>query len=101
MYHLVLFITGGTAKSRMAVHNLKVLCDAHLGDGYRLEVIDVLEEPQRAERDKVLATPTLVRSSPHPVRKIIGDLSDTRQLLAGLELPLDGRNHPPQPQLGQ
>ena len=81
------------------MHNLKEVCDAHLGDDYQLEVVDVLEQPQRAEQDKVLATPTLVRSSPHPVRKIIGDLSDTRQLLAGLELPLDIRHDADQPQI--
>lgn len=86
-YQLRLYITGQTASSRQAVSNLKTLCAAELDGGvYEIEIIDVLENPQLAEEAKVLATPTLIRKLPLPMRKIIGDLGDREKVLLGLDL---------------
>ena len=85
-YLLKLFITGQTIRSGHAITNLRRILEKELGTGYELVIIDVLERPQDAEHEKILATPTLIRESPPPVRRIIGDLSDTKQVLMGLEL---------------
>jgi len=83
---LRLYITGQTSTSRIALANLKKLIDEELLGMYELQVIDVLQNPQLAEEDKILATPTLIKVLPPPIRKIIGDLSDGEKVLLGLDL---------------
>ncbi len=83
-WDLQLYILGHTARSLDAVINLKKLCDDRLHGRYRVEVIDVLESPDRAEQYQSMANPTLIRRWPLPVRRVIGDLSDTDSVLAGL-----------------
>jgi circadian clock protein KaiB len=90
-YRLKLFITGQTSRSMRAITNLRRICENALGTDYELDIIDVLERPQLAEDDRVLATPTLIKEFPLPVRRVIGDLSDTEKVLLGLELSLEGR----------
>ena len=85
-YNLRLYVAGQTAKSLQAFANLKKICEEHLQGRYRIEVIDLLENPQLAKGDQILAIPTLVRKLPEPLRKIIGDLSDTDRVLIGLDL---------------
>ena len=85
-FKLRLYITGRTPQSQRALDNLRKLCDAELKGVYEVEVIDVLEHPRLAEDEKILATPTLVKQLPEPVRKIIGDLSDREKVLLGLDL---------------
>lgn len=85
-YVLKLFITGQTVRSSRAITNLRRICEQELGTDYELIIIDVLERPQVAEDEKILATPTLIKEFPLPVRRIIGDLSDTKQIMLGLEL---------------
>ncbi len=85
-YVLKLYITGHTPKSDQAIANLKSLCEKELKDQYELDIIDVLENPQLAEDEKILATPTLIRELPPPLRRIIGDLSNTDKVLLGLDL---------------
>ncbi len=86
LWQLRLYVAGKTAKSLTAFSNLKTICDGHLKGCYRIEVIDLLEQPQLCKGDQILAIPTLVRKLPVPVRKIIGDLSDTERVLVGLDL---------------
>jgi circadian clock protein KaiB len=83
---LKLFVTGQTPRTERAIVNLRRICDEHLGNLYQLHVIDVLEQPQLAEDEKILATPTLIKELPPPARRIVGDLSDTDALLRGLDL---------------
>ena len=77
---------GQTPKSLTAFSNLKKICESHLKGRYRIEVIDLVEQPQLSKGDQILAIPTVVRKLPQPVRKIIGDLSDTERVLVGLDL---------------
>jgi circadian clock protein KaiB len=87
VWKLRLYVAGQTPKSMRAVANLKVLCEKHLkGRRYQIEVIDLLEHPDMARGDQIVAIPTLVIKLPQPVRKIIGDLSDTDRVLVGLAL---------------
>lgn len=86
LWQLRLYVVGQTAKSREAFTNLKQLCETHLKSGYRITVIDLLQHPQLARGDQILAIPTVVRRLPSPVRTIIGNLSDTARLLVGLDL---------------
>ena len=87
MKHLLrLYVTGKTGHSLQAIQNLRTLCEENLSDEYEIEVIDVLENPQLAEDEKILATPTLVKQLPPPLRKIIGDLSNRDKVLLGLDL---------------
>jgi len=79
-------VAGQTPKSLRAFSNLKVFCEEHLKGRYQIEVIDLLEDPTMARGDQIVAVPTLVRELPQPVRKIIGDLSDTDRVLVGLAL---------------
>jgi circadian clock protein KaiB len=79
-------VAGQTPKSIRAFANLKVLCEEHLKGHYQIEVIDLLENPQLARGDQIVAVPTLIRKLPLPVRKIIGDLSNTDRVLVGLDL---------------
>ena len=83
---LRLYVAGQTPKSMAAFVNLKKICEEHLSERYSIEVIDLIENPQLARGDQILAIPTLVRKLPEPVRKIIGDLSDTERVLIGLDL---------------
>jgi len=83
---LRLYVAGQTPKSLLAFSNLKKICEEHLAGRYQIEVIDLLENPQLARGDQILAIPTLVRKLPEPVRKIIGDLSNTERVLIGLDL---------------
>ena len=85
-FDLRLYIAGQTTRSVAAVTNLKRICDEHLEGRYRIEVIDLLEHPQLARGDQILALPTLVRKLPEPIRKLVGDLSDTERVLVGLDL---------------
>jgi circadian clock protein KaiB len=85
-YELRLYVAGQTPKSLTAFANLKRLCEEHLAGKYRIEVIDLLVNPQLAEGDQILAIPTLVRKLPQPIKKIIGDLSNTERALVGLDL---------------
>ncbi|MEE8056589.1 MAG: circadian clock protein KaiB [Pseudomonadales bacterium] len=86
-YQLKLYVTGETSHSLRAIENLKMLfAEYGLEDQYELSVIDILKEPQLAEDDKIIATPTLVKAQPPPHRKIIGDLSETDKVLLGLDL---------------
>ena len=85
-FKLRLYITGRTAQSQRAIANLREICDSELSGVYEIEVIDILEHPALAENEKILATPTLVKRLPEPVRKIIGDLSDRDKVLLGLDL---------------
>lgn len=86
LWQLRLYVAGQTPKSLAAFSNLKLICENHLKGGYRIEVIDLLEQPHLSKGDQILAIPTLVRKLPVPVRKIIGDLSDTERVLIGLDL---------------
>jgi circadian clock protein KaiB len=83
---LRLYIAGQTPKSLAAMSNLHRICDEHLAGKFQIEVIDLLEKPQLAEGDQIIAIPTLVRKLPEPIRKVIGDLSNTEKTLVGLEL---------------
>lgn len=89
LFELRLYVAGQTPKSLTAFSNLKQICETHLKGRYRLEVIDLVTQPQLAKGDQILAIPTLVRKLPQPVRKIIGDLSDTEKVLVGLDLRSD------------
>ena len=85
-YNLRLYVAGQTPKSITALANLKRICEAHLSGRYRIEVIDLLEHPQLAAGDQILAVPTLVRRLPEPLKRIIGNLSDMDRVLVGLDL---------------
>jgi len=86
MYQLRLYVAGQTPKSILAFRNLKQICEEHLQGQYELEIIDLIEAPQLARGDQILAIPTLVRRLPEPIKKIIGDLSNTQRVLVGLDL---------------
>jgi circadian clock protein KaiB len=86
LWQLRLYVAGQTPKSLTAFSNLKKICENHLKRRYSIEVIDLLEQPALSRGDQILAIPTLVRKLPQPVRKIIGDLSDTERVLVGLDL---------------
>lgn len=86
VWNLRLYVAGQTPKSIMALTNLKKFCEEHLKGKYTLDVIDLLQNPQLAKGDQILAIPTLVRKLPVPIRKIIGDLSNTERVLVGLDL---------------
>jgi circadian clock protein KaiB len=85
-YVLRLYVAGQSARSVNAIANLKRVCEQHLRGRYAIEVVDLLEQPQLARGDQILAVPTLVLKLPQPVRKIIGDLSNTERVLVGLDL---------------
>ena len=86
VYDLRLYLAGHSPKSVRAVENLRRACEEHLPGRYRIELVDLLENPQLARGDEIIAVPTLVRKLPEPIRRIIGDLSDTEKLLVGLQL---------------
>jgi circadian clock protein KaiB len=84
-FDLRLYIAGQTPRSIAAFANLKRLCEEHLAGRYRIEVVDLIESPQNARKDEIVALPTLVRNAPPPSRKLIGDLSDTERVLAVMQ----------------
>ncbi len=85
-YLLKLYITGNSINSQRAIANLFRICHEELKDQYKVEIIDVLEQPQTAEREKILVTPTLIKQLPPPLQRIIGDMSNTQKVLLGLDL---------------
>ena len=85
-YVLRLYVTGNTTRSERAINNLRRLCADVLRNGCEVEVVDVLEQPELAEVDRVLATPTVIRRVPAPERRVVGDLSDPAKVLLGLDV---------------
>ncbi|MEA2390530.1 MAG: circadian clock protein KaiB, partial [Solirubrobacteraceae bacterium] len=85
--HLRLYVAGQSPKSLKALVNLKRLCEEHLTIPYEIEVVDLVEQPSLAAGDEIVAIPTLVRTVPEPMRKVIGDLSDPDRVILGLQLP--------------
>ena len=85
-WNMRLYIAGQTPKSLRALANLKEICETYLAGKYHIEIVDLLTNPQQASGDQILALPTLIRKLPEPVRKIIGDLSNTERVLVGLDL---------------
>ena len=83
---LRLYIAGHTARGASALRNLESVCEEHLAGRYRIEVVDLLEQPQLARGDQIVALPTLVRRLPEPIKKIIGDLSNEERVLVGLDI---------------
>jgi circadian clock protein KaiB len=83
---LKLFITGQSTHSERAIKNIKRICEIELGGEYHLQIINILETPQLAEDERIIATPTLIKVLPKPLRRVIGDLSNTEQVLLGLDL---------------
>lgn len=89
---LRLYVAGQTPKSIAALSNLKRLCESHLAGRYRIQVVDLLNQPHLARRDEIVVIPTLVRKLPPPIRRVIGDLSNEERVLVGLDvLPLERR----------
>ena len=88
-YVLTLYVTGSSPRTRTAIDNLNRICAQELDGRYELEIVDVLEHPQRAEDERILATPTLIKQLPPPLRRVIGDLSDKEKVLLGLEVRSD------------
>ena len=89
-YNLKLYVAGQTPNSQAAFRNLYQICEEHLSGNYHLEVIDLIKNPSLAKGDQIMAIPTLVRHLPEPIRKIIGDLSDTEKVLIGLDITTIG-----------
>ncbi|WP_295389029.1 circadian clock protein KaiB [uncultured Thiodictyon sp.] len=89
-YVLRLYVTGVTPKSTRAIANIKTICEEHLQGRYRLEVIDLYQQPQLAHGEQIIAAPTLIKELPLPLRRIIGDLSSTERVLVGLDLRRHG-----------
>ncbi len=97
LYTFRLYVAGQTERSQAAEANLRALCDNHLGGSYELEVIDVVERPEVAEAERILATPTVVRLAPLPQRRVIGDLSDQPRAAAALGIATPGTPPPERP----
>ena len=91
-YLLKLYVTGTSPRAETAIANLRRICEQELRGQYDLQIIDVLENPQVAEDDKILATPTLIKQLPPPLRRVIGDLSDKDKVLFGLEVRREATN---------
>ena len=89
-YVLRLYVSGSTPKSALAVENIKRICEQHLKNRYALEVIDIYQQPNLARDEQIVAVPTLIKRSPLPQRRLIGDLSDLRKVLLGLDLGIVG-----------
>lgn len=85
-YVLRLYITGMTPNSKRAVENVKNICEEHLKGRYELEIIDIYQQPTLAEGEQIIAAPTLIKQLPHPLRRLIGDMSNTEKVLLGLDL---------------
>lgn len=84
-YVLCLYITGSTSRSELAIKNLKKICEEYLEGGYDLEVIDLYQKPSLAKDNQIIAAPTLIKKSPLPLRRVIGDMSDKKKVLLGLD----------------
>jgi len=91
-YDLVLFISGASERSRLALANIKTIVNEHLDGRYRLSVVDLYQQPQRAREHEIIAVPTLVKRLPQPLRRMIGDLSDEDKVMIGLDLVPKSRN---------
>jgi circadian clock protein KaiB len=85
-YNLRLYVAGQTPKSMAAIANIRKLCDQYLPGRCTIDIVDLMKEPSLAQRHQILAIPTLIRELPEPIRRIIGDLSDTRRVLLGLDI---------------
>lgn len=85
-YNLRLYVAGQTPKSVAAIANLKKLCDRHLAGRYNVQVIDLMKDPALAQRDQIVAIPTLIRQLPEPMKRVIGDLSNSERVLVGLDI---------------
>jgi circadian clock protein KaiB len=85
-YVLRLYVTGMTPKSTQAIANVQKLCEQYLEGAYELEVIDIYQQPELAKREQIIATPTLIKKLPLPLRKFIGDMSDTERFFVGIDL---------------
>jgi circadian clock protein KaiB len=85
-YVLRLYVTGMTPKSTQAIANVQKLCETHLAGRYDLEVIDIYQQPMLAKGEQIIATPTLIKKLPPPLRRLIGDMSDTERVLIGIDL---------------
>lgn len=88
-FSLLLYVTGASPSSQRAIATLKAYCEEHLAGQYDLEVVDVHQQPDLAEEDRVLATPTLIRKLPLPLRRLVGDVCDPQRLMSGLRLNLE------------
>jgi circadian clock protein KaiB len=86
-WDLCVYVTGSSPRGLQAIENLRRFCEEHLAGRHQIEVVDVLKNPRRAAADQILAAPTVVRRLPAPIRKLVGDLSDSDRLLTGLEGP--------------
>jgi circadian clock protein KaiB len=90
-WELRLYVSGQSPNSVRAIENLRRACEQHVPGRYRIEVVDLMENPRLAVNDQILAVPTVVRKLPVPIRKIVGDLSDTDRLLIGLQVRVQGK----------
>jgi circadian clock protein KaiB len=87
-WELKIYVAGETEKSRVAIENLRRVCDEHLKGEYHIEVVDLMKNPQLAAKDQIFAVPTVIRQLPEPIKKLIGDLSATEKVLVGLDIKL-------------
>ncbi len=85
-YQLILFVTGMTERSSQAIENVRRICEENLKGRYRLEVVDLYQQPEKAKEAQIIAAPTLLKSLPLPLRKLIGDMSKTERILGGLDI---------------
>ncbi len=85
-FQLKLYISGKTPRSENAIRNLRHICEENLNTQYEIEIIDIIEHPELAEDERILATPTLIKALPPPLRRLIGDLSETEKVLVGLDI---------------
>jgi circadian clock protein KaiB len=92
-WDLCAYVTDNSPKGQRAIENLRRACEEHLAGRYQIEIVDVLKNPRRAVADQILAAPTVVRRLPAPIRKLVGDLSDSDRLLIGLQLRSSGSQH--------
>jgi circadian clock protein KaiB len=92
-YLLRLYVTGSTPKSALAIQNIRAICEENLKGRYELEVVDIYQNPELAKPERIVVAPTLVKKLPLPVRKIVGDLSNTERVLAGLDIVLKRGSH--------
>jgi circadian clock protein KaiB len=89
-YNLRLYVAGQTPKSIAAIANLRRLCEVYLSGRYSIDIVDLMQNPSLAQRDQIVAIPTLIRQLPEPIRRIIGDLSNTERVLLGLDIDQTG-----------
>jgi len=93
-YVLRLFVTGSTPRSIRAIYNVRKICEEHLQDRYDLEVVDISQYPMLAQGEQIIAAPTLIKKLPLPLRRFIGDMSETQRILVGLDLRHEGETAP-------